>query len=147
VFLLTLILGLQIIIHERDRIVAMEPQSRPVLEAVCQTLGCGLMPLRQIESIVIDNASFTRVRGDVYRLGLSIKNTAVFELAMPALELTLTDSQDQTIIRRVLLPTEFGAPSKALLAGGDWSGAVGVNLRTATGIDRISGYRVLAFYP
>lgn len=146
-FLLMIGLAVQIVVHERDRLVAMQPQSRPMLDALCATLKCGLSPLRQIESIVIDNASFSKIQGDTYRLGLSVKNTAAIELAMPSLELTLTDSQDQTVLRRVLMPAEFDAASDVIATGGEWSGTVALNVRGAVGAERISGYRVLAFYP
>lgn len=146
-FLLLLVLGLQVSVQERDRIVALHPEARPLLQALCVPLQCGLSPLRQIDSIVIDNSSFAKIRGDAYRLGLSIKNSAPIEVAMPSLELTLTDSQDQTVLRRVFSPAEFGAPSNALLAGGEWSGGLAVNALDVGGVERITGYRVLAFYP
>lgn len=146
-FVLVVALAAQLVVHERDRLVAMQPQIRPVLDALCATLKCGLSPVRQIESIVIDNASFSKMRAEAYRLGLSLKNTAAIDLAMPSLELTLTDSQNQTVVRRVLLPAEFGAASDVLTTGSEWSGTVILDVRGATGAERISGYRVLVFYP
>jgi predicted Zn finger-like uncharacterized protein len=146
-FVLVVALAAQLVVHERDRLVAMQPQIRPVLDALCATLKCELSTVRQIESIVIDNASFSKIRAESYRLGLSVKNTAAIDLAMPSLELTLTDSQDQTVLRRVLLPAEFGATSDVLVMGSEWSGTVALDVRGATGAERISGYRVLVFYP
>lgn len=146
-FVLVVALAAQLVVHERDRLVAMQPQIRPVLDALCATLKCGLSPVRQIESIVIDNASFSKIRAEAYRLGLSLKNTAAIDLAMPSLELTLTDSQNQTVVRRVLLPAEFGAANDVLTTGSEWSGTVILDVRGATGAERISGYRVLVFYP
>ncbi len=146
-FLLLLVLGLQVSVQERDRIVALHPEARPLLQALCVPLQCVLSPLRQIDSIVIDNSSFAKIRGDAYRLGLSIKNSAPIEVAMPALELTLTDSQDQAVLRRVFSPAEFGAPTNVLAAGGEWSGGLAVNAVDVGGVERITGYRVLAFYP
>ena len=49
-------------------------------------------PLRQIDSVVIDSSAFSKVKGDVYRLSLTLKNTAPIDLAMPAVELSLTDT-------------------------------------------------------
>ena len=63
---------------------------------------------------------------------------------MPALELTLTDAQEQTVLRRVLPPQELAAPPE-LAAGAVWSGAVSVQLAGAA--DPVAGYRLLAFYP
>jgi hypothetical protein len=62
------------------------------------------------------------------------------------MELTLTDAQDQPVVRRVLTPADLGMHDAALAAAGDWSGSLGLQL-PANGGSRIAGYRLLAFYP
>ena len=74
-----------------------------------------------------------------------VKNTGNIELALPAIELTLTDSSDQPVVRRVFLPTELGAKTQALAGGAEWPTSLAVALKVAG--DRVAGYRVLAFYP
>lgn len=142
-------LGVQVVIYERDRIAASMPQLRPVLGILCASLDCAISPFKHIESIVIESSAFTRIRGDVYRLNFALKNTSSIELAMPALELTLTDAQDQAVMRRVFMPLELSAPSNVLASDSDWTGAVSLVVRpgAASGAERIAGYRVLAFYP
>lgn len=140
-------LALQVIVQERDRIAASLPDARPALAAVCEILRCKISPLRQIESVVVDSSTFSKLRGDAFRLSFTVKNTSAIELAMPALELTLTDSQDQPALRRVFLPSEFGAPSNALAAGAEWVASVPIGVMPIAGAERITGYRVLAFYP
>ena len=139
-------LAVQILRHERDRIAAVEPALRPVLAALCQSTGCVISPMRQIESVVIDSSSFSRLRGDVYRLAFSLRNSAAVDIAMPAIELSVTDAQDQALSRRVLLPAEFGATSLVLPAGGEWGSKLSLNVKSG-GAERIAGYRLLAFYP
>lgn len=141
------LLAMQFLVKERDRVAAMHPVMRPVLEAVCVMAGCRIEPLRQIDAIVIDSSSFSHVRGDSYRLGFSLKNTASVDVAMPAIELSLTDPQDQPVIRRVILPAEFGARSAALASAAIWTGALGLTVQPDVGAQRIAGYRLLAFYP
>ena len=144
---LLMVLALQVVVHQRDRIAAMVSDARPALEAVCSVVGCRVSALRQIDSIVIDSSTFSKLRGDAYRLSLTIKNNAAIELAMPALELTLTDSQDQPAMRRVFLPAEFGATSNVLAGGSEWAGAVVLSVQPGGGADHIAGYRILVFYP
>ncbi len=139
-------LGLQAAVHERERIAAMFPQLKPALVWICQQAKCSLSGLKQIESVVIDSSSFNKVRGDAYRLNLVLRNVSALEVAMPALELTLTDSQDQPVMRRVLLAGEFSS-NGVIGAAADWSGAVSVAVRANGAAERFSGYRVLAFYP
>jgi len=140
------LLGLQWAIHERDRIAAFEPRTLGLLQGLCVPLRCTVAPLRQIESIVVDSSSFKKVRDNVYQLSLTIKNTAPVALAMPSVELALTDTQDQPVLRRVLLPTDLGAAA-VLTAGGEWTGSLPVSVADNAIAARIAGYRVLAFYP
>lgn len=144
--LLLVSLGLQLVVQERDRIAAFQPRSLGLLQALCVPLRCAVQPLRQIESIVVDSSSFRKVRDNVYQLNLGIKNGAPVALAMPSVELALTDTQDQPVLRRVLSPAELGAAA-VLAAGADWSGSLPVSVADSAIAARIAGYRVLAFYP
>lgn len=137
-------LALQVAVQERDRIAAMDPRARPWLVKLCAPLQCEIAPQRQIADVVIDSSSFNKARGDSYQLALTMKSQATIPLAMPAVELTLTDAQDQPVLRRVLLPTDMAAPAE-LPARGEWSASVAVIV--TTGGARVAGYRLLAFYP
>ncbi len=147
VLALLVLLVLQVVRKERDRIAAVEPATRPMLQALCEVTGCVLAPLRQIESVVIDSSSFSRVRGDDYRLGFALRNTAPIAIAMPSIELSLTDPQDQAVIRRVIQPAEFGSGALTLSKTSVWSGSLALSVMPGPHTDRIAGYRLLAFYP
>ena len=140
-------LALQAVVHQRDYIAATVPAAKSAVESLCQTLGCRVLPLRQIESMVIDGSTFTELRGNAYRLYFTVKNSAAVELALPAIELTLTDSQDRAALRRVFLPAEMGATSVVLGAGAEWVGSMVLSVRTNGVTERISGYRISAIYP
>jgi len=146
---LALVLGLagQIVLQERDRIAAFEPDFQPWLQVICNRLNCKLSPWRKIEMIVIDSSAFTRVRDDSYRLSLTLKNTATVPVGMPVLELTLTDTFDQPVIRRVLSRPEIDSRSDVIAAGMELPVIVTVAVNPGGGADRIAGYRLLAFYP
>lgn len=141
-------LALQLVVRERDRIVAMEPGARAALEPLCSLVGCVLAPLRQIESVVIDSSSFTKLRGDVYRLTFTLKNTGHLPLATPALELTLTDLQDLTVVRKVFLVSDFTEQREVIEPGAELPVNLPVALKLPTGSnEKIAGYRLLSFYP
>ena len=116
------------------------------MERLCARLQCVLQPPRHITAVVIDSSSFLKARHDPsgYQLQMSVKNTSTQAVAMPALELTLTDAQDQPIVRRVLLRDELGAPLE-LAPGFVWSGAL--PLQVIQGAAQVAGYRLVAFYP
>jgi hypothetical protein len=143
---LAALLALQVGYQDRDRLALLQPQLRPALERLCELLQCRLGPPHQIEAIVIESSGFTRVRNETYRLAFTVRNTARVQVAVPAMELTITDAQDQAIARRVLMPAELGASAEAIAPAGEWSGAVGVVVNASSSA-RVAGYRLLAFYP
>lgn len=144
--LLTALLAGQVVWRDRDRLALTSPQLRPWISRMCSVMRCRLGPPQQIEAIAIETSSFNKLRADTYRLNVTLRNAAGNDVAMPALDLTLTDSQDQPVLRRVLVPSEF-APSHSALAGGDWSTSIAIAVNSAASGGRIAGYRLLAFYP
>ncbi|MBT2302655.1 zinc-ribbon and DUF3426 domain-containing protein [Variovorax paradoxus] len=147
--LAALLLLVQVLHQERDLIAARQPALRPALAALCSLTGCELSALRQIGDITIDGASFAREKsGDAYRLSFTLRNAATVPLAMPAVELSLLDMQERAVIRRVLMPAEFGAPT-VLPARAERAASLPLALTgpEAAALPPITGYRVLAFYP
>lgn len=145
---LSLLLALQAAFHWRDPLATQYPVLRPLLAALCEQAQCRLGVPRRIESITIDGSSFTRLQGETYRLAVNLSNQSGAPVAMPAIELTLTDAQDQAVLRRVLLPADFGADTpERIAASGEWSLSASILVTGAANVQRISGYRVLAFYP
>jgi hypothetical protein len=140
-------LALQVVVQERDRIAATEPSAMRVLGPMCEVLACKISPLRQIESIVIDSSSFAKVRADVYRLNVTLKNTAQTAIATPALELTLTDMQDQAVVKRVFAATDFGRQQVVMEPGAELVVTIPIAVKANTGSVKVSGYRLLSFYP
>lgn len=158
---LTVLLLLQFAVQQRDNLAALDPKLKPWLQKMCEQLQCEIGPLRHIEAVVIDSSSFNKINADLYRLSFSLKNTGPTAVAMPSLEVTLTDTQDQALVRRVLTPAQFGVLNGMVGAGADYAGlvvmqvlgsevsgvAVATPASTAAGPLRVAGYRVLAFYP
>jgi predicted Zn finger-like uncharacterized protein len=144
---LGLLLALQFVVNERDRMAALEPALKPWLEELCAFAECTVAPLKQIESVVIDSSSFNKIRGDVYRLNFALKNTAPVDLALPAIELSLTDIHDQALMRRVFQPGELGVRSGVLQAASEVNTSLTLGVKTNSSAERIAGYRILAFYP
>lgn len=145
--MLALLMVVQLLMHERDRLAASAPGLKPLLENLCAPMQCSVAPLKQIESIQIDSASFAKVRPEVYRLSLTLRNTASTDLALPAIELSLTDAQDEPLLRRVILAGELGLNGQTLAASSESSVSLTLSVKNAGGAEQFAGYRVLAFYP
>ena len=145
---LACLLAVQAVVQQRNAILAFEPRSKPWLQLLCDHLACDVGVPRRIEAIVIDSSSFNKADGiGSYRLSFSLKNSSTSVVAMPSLEVSLTDGQDQAIIRRVLSPSQFGAANGMLAASSDFSTAVALQVQSGSPALRIAGYRLLAFYP
>ena len=154
---------MQWVLQQRDSLAALEPRLLPLLQTLCSHLQCEIRPPRHIESLVIDSSSFNRIGPDAYRLSFTLKNTGSIALEMPALEVTLTDTQDQAVLRRVLLPAQFGASTTTLAARSELTGAVSMKVSgdgnralspsssppssEPSAPLRVAGYRILTFYP
>ncbi|MBS0453683.1 MAG: DUF3426 domain-containing protein [Proteobacteria bacterium] len=144
-----LVLLLQVAREERNSLAAREPRLRPALEALCGWTGCQVSALRQINSITIEGASFSREKeGEGYRLVFALRNGARVPLAMPSIELTLLDTQERALVRRVLSPAQFGA-GPVLGPGAESSTSLPVQLSgsEAAGLGPVAGYNLVAFYP
>ena len=80
-------------------------------------------------------------------LAATLKNRAPFAQQFPHLELTLTDTADQAIARKVLAPADY-LPATTSTADGM---KPSVDIMVAIGIDSgeipASGYRLYLFYP
>lgn len=143
---LAVLLAGQWTLHERDRLAAWQPGWAPVLERLCEPLGCKLAPVRRIDAVVIDSSALVRRLGNFYSFDLVLKNTADITLAVPALELTLTDTRDEVIARRIFTPEQFPGTPVSLAARSSLS----VNLRLSIVLadaSPMAGYRALIFYP
>ncbi len=155
--LLMTALALQVALREKDLIAASYPQSKSWLDQLCQVAGCRIEPLKRIETIVIDSSSFNRINKNnpqleasvqSYKLVVTLKNSSNLPVAAPHVELSLQDTQDQTIVRRVLSPADLNTSIERLMPAQEMQGSLALQVPTAQlAGSRINGYRVLAFYP
>lgn len=136
----------------RTEIAAQVPAVRPALAAACETLGCELrLPHRpELMSIESSDLQADPKRENVIVLSAVIRNRARFAQEHPALELTLTDGADRALVRRVLLPSDYLDPLRAveLRTEGIAPGAEAL-LRVSLDASRVraTGYRLYLFYP
>lgn len=143
---LTALLAAQWAVQERDQLAARQPSLVPLLNLLCKPSGCVLQAPRNIEAVVIDSSTLVRRLGNFYSFDLVLKNSASTPVAMPALELSLTDTADAVITRRVFLAEELPGAPVVLPAQG--TQAVSLRLSLAEGgASAMTGYRALVFYP
>ncbi|MEN7528455.1 DUF3426 domain-containing protein [Cupriavidus sp. DL-D2] len=134
----------------RSYLAGSVPMLRPLLEAACAPLGCEVPPWRDLESLRIESSQLQKQDEgtDAYQLAVTLRNQGRATTALPAIELVMTDLQDQLLLRRVLQPAEYleaaqrGFAATGLRAGSELP--VRVRFRTQ---QAAANYRVLIFYP
>ena len=144
--LLSGLLLLQIAMQQRNWLAARQPALQPALQSLCQVLDCTLEPWRQLDAVVIDNSSFGKARDSNYRFLLTLRNRSHLPVATPAIELILSNVNEQTVLRRVLLPGELQLPER-ITAREELEAAVLLTVDLPQTQDTVANYRVRLFYP
>jgi predicted Zn finger-like uncharacterized protein len=156
----------QVTISYRDLVAARFPASKPLLLQACAALGCTLEAARAIDSLAVENSGLVRQgRSNLYKLQLTLRNRAGIEVAVPAMDITLTDVRGAVIARKVLRASDMGSTIATLGAGRELAllatlqsatpgASPGASLGTSPGTgapgasaDVIAGYTVELFYP
>lgn len=147
--LLLALLAVQAAFAFRTELMVQVPQSRQYYERACEWLGC-TVALPRLSSFLHIEASDLKApdptRPNEIELMIAVHNRAPVEQDYPAFELTLTNSEEKTIARRVFLPAEYLQWTDA--ADGLKAGAeLPIRLFLDTGELRAAGYRLYLFYP
>lgn len=137
------LLPLQAIHHFRDPVAARWPSTRPALLAWCEVAGCTVGAPRRIDDVTVESTALTRAVGrDAYVLSVNLRSRAATVVALPSVDLSLTDGNGRLIARRALTPGDFQM-DPVLPAGADAT----LQLTLATTGARVAGYTVELFYP
>ena len=147
--LLLLLLLAQAAYQYRSAIVLLVPEAKPYAAALCATLGCDLPLPRRIELISIDASDLQAdtTNPSVMVLTATLKNRAIFNQQHPSLELTLTDAQDQPVVRRVLAPPDYLGKTANAQAGFGANAEIAIKVFIEGSQVKATGYRLYLFYP
>ncbi|MBS1226996.1 MAG: family finger-like protein [Proteobacteria bacterium] len=147
--LLVMALAAQLVFRFRSEIAITLPSLRPVLELLCRTLDAEIPLPRHVELVSIETSDLQTdpARGNLLVLNATLRNRANYGQAFPSLELSLTDTQDAAIARRVFAPAEY-LPAK-IRAGQPFAANSDVAVRLWIEAKEIAaaGYRLYVFYP
>lgn len=141
-------LGIQGLYFFRADLAARYPEFKPYLQQLCGVLECSIrLPANpDLLSIETSNLEADPQQANLVALNAILRNRAKLAQEYPQLELTLTDTQDQMIARRIFTPGEYakGADLKRGMAPNE---EVTVKLNLDLGDLKAAGYRVFLFYP
>jgi predicted Zn finger-like uncharacterized protein len=146
---LVLLFAAQALFHFRDAIAAHWPKTKPMLIKLCAAAGCQVRALQDVAALSIEASD---LQADPAHKGLlilsaTIRNRAPYPLAYPYIELTLSDAQDQPVVRRAFAPGEYisGAADPEIGIAGNME--LPVKLFIDASATTQAGYQVYLFYP
>ena len=144
------ILGAQASYIWREPITRQWPQLRPLYLEACVRLGCSV-PLPRIAgqlAIEHSNMEFSAPGSAFYELHGVLHNRAPHPQQVPHMELTLSDTNDQPLMRRALAPAEWLPEDFDIEAGIPADARIEFTLPfSAPKLQGVTGFRVVAFYP
>ena len=147
--ILLVLLAAQALFHFRDAIAAHWPTTKPVLIRLCGLASCEVRPLTDIAALSIEASD---LQADPAHRGLlilssTIRNRAPYAQAYPYVELTLSDTQDQVVVRRAFAPAEYLSAAADPRAGIAGNSELSVKLFIDASATTQAGYQVYLFYP
>jgi len=147
--LLLIVLLAQASYQYRSAIIQLFPEAKPYAAALCASLGCDLPLPRRIElmSIEASDLQADTANPNVMVLSATLKNRAIFSQQLPLLELTLTDAQDQPVVRRVLAPQEYLGKAVNSQGGFGANAEIAIKVFIEGSQVKATGYRLYLFYP
>lgn len=143
---LLLVAAAQLAYIFRTELAVVSPELRPALVAGCELIGCTLPRPVKPELVGIETSDLAP-EGNGLLLTATLKNRAPFEQDFPHLELTLTDTQDAALVRKVLTPADYLPAGQDAAQGFAARGEVAIKLTLAADNVPAVGYRLYLFYP
>jgi predicted Zn finger-like uncharacterized protein len=141
--LLLLTLCLQLLYHFRTEVVLRVPATAGLYELAAIDIPLPRNPA--LVSIETSDLQSDNARG-LFVLQATLKNGAAYAQAWPALELSLTDTNDSVVSRRVMYAADYlppGTSADSFAAHGEVAVQLWIEARNIGA----SGYRLYLFYP
>lgn len=107
--LLALFAVLQSTYFLRNQIAVNYPRLKPLLVSACLPLQCKIELPKQLELLLIDDSDMQEdeTYPSVINFSSALINNADFAQTYPNIELTLTNTQDEAVIRTILKPHQY----------------------------------------
>lgn len=148
-FLLLLALLAQAAYFFRVDLAAHLPALKPALASYCQLLKC-TVPLPQNANLMsIESSDLEAVAAHENQIVLNVvlRNRAPYSQTFPNLELTLNDTRDAALARRIFRPVDYLPPIESEELGLLPHHEINIKLHLDTTDLRPTGYRLALLYP
>lgn len=147
--LLTLLLAGQAAFHFRSELAAVAPSLKPLLADMAEALGADVPLPRHVDLVSIESSDLQNdpAHSNLLMLNATLRNRARYGQAYPLLELSLTDTQDNAVARKVFAPTDYLPAKTSADQPFPANSDLAIHLWIDTGGITAAGYRLYVFYP
>jgi len=147
--LLFIVLLAQATYFFRVELAAYFPGTKLALMSYCKLLNCNIPLPQKIEQLSIESSDLESdpKQASVIALNAILRNRAPYAQTYPNLELTLTNSMDEALARRIFSPAEYLKPGEEEKQGLLPNHEIGIKLHLDTADLKPTGYRLFLFYP
>lgn len=109
---LALVLTAQAALLMRTEILMRWPEMRPYFVEACRHYGCEVAWPARADLLAVVGSELQQLPGtELFELSAVLRNRAAFRVALPAVELTLTDPANRTLARKVFSAVDTLAAS------------------------------------
>jgi predicted Zn finger-like uncharacterized protein len=137
-------LVLQVGNHFRDLVAARWPVLAGPLAEWCLLASCTIEAPRRIEDISVESTALARAPGnDTFRLAVTLRSRARVAVALPWIDLSLTDASGKLVARKAIAARELDPLAMLLQPGAEMALQTLLTARDA----QVAGYTVEIFYP
>ena len=147
---MVLVLGAQSVFYFRHSLSQSYPQLRPALASTCEMLGCRLSWARESAAIEVKGSELVELPSKPGRMlaSATLINRGKVTQEYPAIELRLTNNTNQTVMSRVLLPSDYlstvTVKDQGMMPNAEVALSLNIEVPPKTAA---SGYEFLPFYP
>jgi predicted Zn finger-like uncharacterized protein len=133
----------------RNQLAALLPQTTPILAKACALIGCDVGFPAQIDAVSIESSELQTLAPDqnIFVLNALLRNRSSMTQAWPNIELTLNDTNEKPIARRIFLPREYLASEMDAQKGFAANSERTIKIFFELSQLKPSGFRVYLFYP
>ncbi|MGZ3236418.1 MAG: DUF3426 domain-containing protein [Burkholderiaceae bacterium] len=133
----------------RNQLAAWFPQVKPVLATACAILDCQVTLPSQIDSVSIESSELQALapQKNTFALTILLRNYSSTAQAWPNIELTLNDTNEKALVRRIFTPRDYLPAQQDMTKGFASNSEQPVKLLFELLQLKASGYRVYLFYP
>jgi predicted Zn finger-like uncharacterized protein len=147
-FLLLVTALLQTTYHLRTRIAAEYPQFKPLLIKACAPFNCTIGLPKDLDLITIGDSDMQEDDNyqSVINFSSALKNNANYPQTYPNIELTLTNSNNQVVIKKIISPKNYLNAKHQIQNGLAPNTEEMIKLQLFANDADVAGYRILLLY-